>query len=103
MTFESLDHAQGVFAALDVLAVIARKRDDLDGATQYLERSMARYFSEPSLPSQIFSSCELVPEMICNKLFSSLLALERGSFDGWGDSGSVGTLISSDTGLIACC
>jgi len=40
--FESLNHAQGVFAALDVLAVIARKRDDLDGAMQYLERSMAR-------------------------------------------------------------
>src|SRR6202048_1049628 len=62
-------------------------------ARSMLERSMARYFSEPSLPSQIFSSCELVPEMICNKLFSSLLAFERGSFDGWGDSGSVGTLI----------
>ncbi len=40
--FESLDHAEGVFAALDVLAVIARKRDDLDAAAHYLERSLAK-------------------------------------------------------------
>src|SRR6266404_3364838 len=46
-----------------------------------LERSISRYCSESSLPSHKFPISELVPEMICNKLFSSLAAFETDSFD----------------------
>ena len=48
-------------------------------ARSMLVRNMARYFSEPSVPSQMFSMTELVPAIIWSRLFSSLVALEIGS------------------------
>ncbi len=45
-------------------------------ARSMLARSISRYFSEPALPSQRFSISPLVPEIICKRLFSSLVALE---------------------------
>src|SRR5438309_1539108 len=46
-----------------------------------LERSMFKYCSEPSLPSHKLPISALVPEIICNKLFSSLVAFETDSFE----------------------
>src|SRR6266404_2872258 len=46
-----------------------------------LERSISRYCSESSVPSHMFPISELVPEMICNKLLSSLAAFETESFE----------------------
>ena len=42
---------------------------------------MFKYCSEPSLPSHKLPISALVPEMICNKLFSSLAAFETDSFE----------------------
>src|ERR1700730_8452299 len=44
-----------------------------------LARNIARYLSDASFPSQIFSMSELVPAIIWSKLFSSLVAFETGS------------------------
>src|SRR5881409_4343987 len=46
-----------------------------------LERSIFKYWSEPSLPSHKLPISALVPEMICNRLFSSLVAFETDSFE----------------------
>src|SRR5437667_2477942 len=46
-----------------------------------LERSIFKYWSEPSLPSHKLPISALVPEIICNKLFSSLVAFETDSFE----------------------
>ena len=46
-----------------------------------LERSILRYCSEPSLPSHKLPISALVPEMICNRLFNSLVAFETDSFE----------------------
>src|SRR5260370_4271867 len=46
-----------------------------------LERSMFRYSSELSLPSHKLPSSALVPEMICRRLLSSLVAFETASFE----------------------
>src|SRR6266478_10206401 len=62
-------------------------------ARSMLTRSMARYFSEVSLFSPEVCINELVPEMICNKLLSSLVPWRQDSADGFCDSDSVGELI----------
>src|SRR5205085_12020157 len=41
-------------------------------ARRILARNIAKYFSDPSVPSQIFSIKSLVPEMIWRRLFNSL-------------------------------
>src|SRR4029077_20931567 len=46
-----------------------------------LERSIFKYWSEPSLPSHRLPISALLPEIICNKLFSSLVAFETDSFE----------------------
>src|SRR5881396_3620254 len=46
-----------------------------------LKRSILRYCSEPSLPSHKLPISALVPEMICNRLFNSLVAFETDSFE----------------------
>jgi len=40
--YEHLDDADGAISALDALAVIARKQNDLEGATRYLQRILDR-------------------------------------------------------------
>src|SRR5216683_3101173 len=50
-------------------------------ARSMLERSMLRYCSEPSQPSHKLPISALVPEMICNRLFNSLVAFETDSFE----------------------
>ena len=47
-------------------------------ARSTLVRSISKYFSEPSLPSQMFSMAALVPEIISSRLFSSLVAAVGG-------------------------
>src|SRR2546421_799023 len=46
-----------------------------------LERSILRYCSEPSVPSHKLPISALVPEMICKRLFNSLVAFETDSFE----------------------